>query len=88
MNAYKIIGTSRQVGAIGKPEPFERIITAETAREAYEANRTHFYDVLHREHLHTTEIQESRIATVCGLGAIGTAFQTVEPDRYLYAGIL
>ena len=82
MNAYKIIGTSRATGAIGKPDPFERIITANTAREAYNQNREHLY-AKGREHVLTTEIQESRIATVCGLGAIGTSFQTVDPEFYL-----
>lgn len=82
MNAYKIKGTSNRVGAIGEPEPFERIITANNAREAYEKNRAHLY-MNNREHVLTTEIQESRIAAITGLGAIGTHFQTVDPERYL-----
>jgi hypothetical protein len=81
MNAYKIKGTSNQIGAIGKPEPFERIITANNPREAYQQNRAKLY--MTREHVLTTEIQESRIAAITGLGAIGTHFQTVDPERYL-----
>jgi hypothetical protein len=82
MNAYKITGTSREVGAIGKSETYERIITAATAREAYNTNRQYLYDH-NREHVQTTEIQESRIATVCQLGAIGTPFHVVDPEMYL-----
>ena len=81
MNAYKIKGTSNAIGAIGTPEPFERIIEATTAREAYNKNREFLYKT--RVHVLTTEIQESRIATTCGLGAIGTPFQVVDPDMYL-----
>ena len=81
MNAYRITGTSRAIGAIGIFEPFERIITAETPREAYNANREHLEKT--REHILTMEIQESRIAHTCGLGAIGTAFQVVDPSMYL-----
>jgi hypothetical protein len=81
MNAYKITGTSRQVGAIGISEPFERIITANTPREAYNQNREYLY-AKGREHVLTTSMEESRVATVCGLGAIGTAFMTVDPDLY------
>lgn len=82
MNAYKITGTSKQVGAIGASEPFERIITADTARDAYNTNRDYLYSQ-NREHVQTTEIQESRIAAVTGLGAIGTAFAVVDLERYL-----
>ena len=82
MNAYKIKGTSNQVGAIGKPEPFERITTANNPREAYEQNRAYMY-MNNREHVLTTEIQESKIAAITGLGAIGTQFHTIDPERYL-----
>lgn len=82
MNAYKITGTSREVGAIGMPESYERIIIANTAREAYNTNRQYLYDH-NREHVLTTEIQESRIDKVIGLGAIGTSFQIVDPEMYL-----
>lgn len=85
MNAYKIKGTSRAIGAIGAigaSEPFERIILAESARHAYEENRRHFYDVLGREMLHTMEIQESKVTRITENGIIGDNFVTVDPDQY------
>lgn len=83
MNAYKIIGTSRQIGAIGIHEKYERIIPAENAREAYLKNHEQM-TAKGREFIHVTEIQESKIALICGLGMIGTSFHTIEPERYLY----
>ena len=82
MNAYKIKGTYHEHSAIGIPETFERIIFADTPREAYYENRSYHYQK-GREHVLTMEIQESRIAKICGLGEVGTAFYTVDDVYYL-----
>jgi hypothetical protein len=58
MNNYKVIGESRQVGAIGVCEPFTEFVTTNSSREAYSQVREQYY-ANSREHVHIKEIQVS-----------------------------
>jgi ribosomal protein L20A (L18A) len=73
MKTYKIIGESREVGAIGIFEPFTENILAESSKDAYEQARNNQYRN-NREHIHIKEIRLIRE----GRGEI-----IVEPGNYL-----
>jgi len=55
MNIYKVIGESREVGAIGIFEPFNINIVADSAKDAYEEVRSQLY-ASNREHVYIKEI--------------------------------
>ncbi len=74
MNNYKVIGESRQVGAIGIFEPFTINIMAESSKQAYENVRNSQYSN-NREHVHIKEIR-----VITDDNPFGTV---VEPRAYL-----
>ncbi len=75
MNNYKVIGESRQVGAIGIFEPFSINIMAGCAKWAYDDVRNSLY-ANNREHVHIKEIR-----VITDDNPNGTV---VEPSAYLY----
>ena len=75
MNNYKVIGESREAGAIGIFEPFTEFIDADSSKQAYENVRNRLYSN-NREHVH---IKEVRILT--DDNQYGTI---IEPISYLY----
>lgn len=74
MNNYKVIGESREVGAIGIFEPFTKNIVADSAKQAYENVRNELYSD-NREHVH---IKQVRLLVDDSYGIV------IEPSSYLY----
>lgn len=56
MTTFRVSGSSRQVGAIGLPEPFTAFIQAESSQEAYTQARERQYSD-NRELVQITEIE-------------------------------
>jgi len=75
MNNYKVIGESREVGAIGIFEPFTINIVSDCAKSAYNNVRNNLYSN-NREHVHIKQIR--LIMDDNQRGSI------VEPMAYLY----
>jgi hypothetical protein len=75
MNNYKVIGESREVGAIGVFEPFTINIVAGCSKYAYDDVHNRLYSN-NREHVHIKEIR--LITDDNQQGSI------VEPMAYLY----
>jgi hypothetical protein len=73
MNTYKVIGESREVGAIGIFEPFIDFIDVETSKQAYNQVREKLY-AHNREHVHIKQIY---------LKAEPMGWLSVNPTQYL-----